>query len=233
MILPRIFLCLNLIIWTAGRSMAQAQTRGLLFDQPASSLEESYRGKYGKADDARQVDGPYFESDESSKQDSGETSSDQPPSGLFSLGIGLYNGFSADISYTYFYNRFFGTEYGATYSKAFGKYNEEKSVSESYGPRLMFIFQATNPTIVTPVLAAGPTFEFWNRQIGKDQIDDNQSLRADTLVGMNLKLSKYFILQLAMVGRSYLFEIPKRIDRSGLHEDDYQRSLQLRFFVQL
>jgi hypothetical protein len=211
---------------------AYAQTRGLLFDQPASSLEESYRGRYGKAEDARQIDGPYYEADESATAAT-EDPVGPSPSGLFSLGIGLYNGFSADLSYTYFYNRFFGTEYGAEYTKSFGKFADEKTIAESYGPRLMFMFLGTNPTIVTPVLGAGPAMEFWKKEIGKRVIDSNRSLRADTLVGVNLKLSKYFILQLAMTGKSYLFEIPKRLDDSGQYEDDYQRSAQLRFFVQI
>lgn len=215
-----------------GAHPAVAQTDGLLFDEPASSLDESYRGKYGNGE---KIEGPYLDKspeETQQREHSQDETQNTKPNGLLSLGIGLTSGFTLDLSYTYFYNRYIANEYGLNYDLELGRSEGARTRAESYGPRLIFYFLLANPTFFTPFVGAGPSFEIWNRKFGELASEHNQSLIANSLVGANLQLSRYFILQLAVVGKSYLFERPKAFNSNSELEPSFQRALQLRFLLQ-
>jgi len=206
-------------------------------DEPASSLPESYKGKYGDGS----VEGPYFEgpankaaneldspvkeptadaadSDEPSSNSANEAETSEAttiPRSVFErpsstsnsaeagrqigLAANLSEGVGMQLTFLRQYNQWVGIRSflgGIRFSEQQEESESMKRPSTLIKTSIHFgsdvLFFAKNPTILTPMIGMGPSWEFVEQRRGEQEAIRDNSPIISYIYGCNIRLGKIF-----------------------------------------
>lgn len=134
----------------------------------------------------------------------------------FSGSIGASAGvFSAAGVLTYGLNPYMA--WGLSYD--YTRLEDSERFGEEHGPDLAFMLRGPNPTMVTPVVGAGPGYKYWSRSFQKTIFDENQSPIVKYFAGVNIALSRNFGVGIFRQKTEFLRNVPIRYSDRKTKED--------------
>jgi len=174
--------------------------------QPASDLDKELAAAGAVEEEEEEVES--YEPAASARER--EEEDRENPIGI-SGGIGFGAGyFSFNAAVYYPLSRFFGFEFSGFYRQQSGKNYSETT----YGPEIDFMLRVPNSTMFTPFAGAGPGYEWWERHLNSQPLEESSALTLNGIVGLDLGISKHFSLTLANKWVMYVddpplaFEVP-------------------------
>lgn len=181
-----------------------------------TSVAEIFLGEEPKTGDGEQREAPKVKSNKTSRpsESAVNDSTDGTWGGSFGLGAGA-GFFAAHGAIHYGWNRFVGV----TTSYDYERVDTAERYGEEHGPDVMLVFRLPNPTVVTPVVGAGPGYLYWTRKHNNVVFDESQSPVMNYFAGINIALSRNFGVSIHRRKLEYLKTRPLRYTDRERKED--------------